>query len=115
MDQARRFIRVASVLEHAPASDHGADDALALHDVLTDRDLNLHDHEDQNVPHPQTVPGMHILTEAFEGRLNSKTFIGDGKHCFSPSYLCHPPATIIACTSKTRIRNLRGHLDETAG
>ena len=42
-----------------------------------------------------------LLSGAFEGRLNSNPFIGDGNYCFLPSYLSHPSVQIIVPAMKT--------------
>src|SRR5262245_36906493 len=54
------------VLERAVTGNHRRDHALAGHDVLADGDIDVDDHEDQDPPHAQVMPGMHVLALAEE-------------------------------------------------
>lgn len=67
VDTATAAPGMESILEHAPAADHGGDEALAGHDVFADGGVDVEDDEDQCHPQAHAVPAMDLHAVAAHG------------------------------------------------
>ena len=58
--------RLTLVPEGAIPGNHGADDALAAHDIFADRGINVEYDVNDDGPHAQMMPGVNVLGLAEE-------------------------------------------------